>query len=58
MDNNKRNKKRNNSNGLAIGTGIGISTGIAIGIATNNIGLWLPTGLYLGLSIVGYKQRI
>lgn len=56
-------KKEREAYGIAIGMCFGVAIGSAIGIATDNIGLWIPIGLYLGLAIgsawfaVGKKKK-
>ena len=37
--------------------GIGVMTGTIVGVLTDNIGLWLPLGIVLGVAI-GTTQKI
>ena len=37
--------------------GIGVMTGTIVGVLTDNIGLWLPLGIVLGV-VIGTTQKI
>jgi len=39
------------------GLAIGIALGVALGVSTDNLGLWLPTGVALGLTVFSQFGR-
>ncbi|MEO2067050.1 MAG: hypothetical protein ABGW67_02345 [Flavobacteriaceae bacterium] len=51
--------KKNNKREFTImekSIGIGVMTGTIVGVLTDNIGLWLPLGIVLGVAI-GTTQK-
>ena len=44
-------KKSDNGTGMAMGISFGMMAGVVIGVLTDNIGLWLPIGLCLGIAV-------
>ncbi len=44
-------KSDQGSNEMGTGIAAGIAIGIAIGVATDNIGLWLPLGIAIGVGL-------
>lgn len=51
--------KKNNKREFTImekSIGIGVMTGTIVGVLTDNIGLWLPLGIVLGV-VIGTTQK-
>ncbi len=46
-----KNKKRMEATGMSGGIALGMGLGVALGVALDNIGLWLPVGAALGISL-------
>lgn len=51
MNNHNNDKKEKEPKGIALGAGLGLLGGVVIGTLTDNIGLWIPVGLCLGVAL-------
>ena len=47
--NTSKDSRKREGEGLVVGMSIGLSIGCAVGVATNNIGLWMPICMCIGM---------